>query len=519
MKKTIYLLSALVLLSVNFSCKKFLNVEPLSKLSGNNYWKTEGDAEGFAMGLYRSFREATMQSVLFEIGDTRCGWAIPSTKGYPPRIDFTYMATNNLKMAIAARADRSLPGYEANAINEWFQLNSRYDLIQKWAPFYKVIQSANIMVKEVAAMPDGAISPAKKKQYIAEAVFMRCLSYFFLVRLFGDVPYYTEAYNQEALPRTNMVKVLKGCLEDLGAVKNDLPWTYNDPTYKGIRAMRGGAIDLMMHLNMWCAGFDAGNAPTYYDQVDQLGNELQDIGVDQEKAYRLLPIEQTYLIMFGKSQEGLFEIQLSDNTGENTAKLRYKYSFSVVHNPFFASSDRPVSELVYNADFMKKIYPESGTDKRKTIWFDENIYDQTGVWQFYKFYNRAALVQFSDDNPIIFRLADAILLHAEALAELGRDGEAATLLNVIRARAGADLYPANPGEGKIKDAIFLERAKELMGEGHHFYDLVRTRKILDPKFTPNPLSFSAFQAGAWTWPIDASATINNPYMTLNNYWR
>ncbi len=58
-----------------------------------------------------------------------------------------------------------------------------------------------------------------------------------------------------------------------------------------------------------------------------------------------------------------------------------------------------------------------------------------------------------------------------------------------------------------------------MGEGHHFYDLVRTRKILDPKFTPNPLSFSAFQAGAWTWPIDASATINNPYMTLNNYWR
>ena len=105
-------------------------------------------------------------------------------------------------MAIAARADRSLPGYEANAINEWFQLNSRYDLIQKWLPFYKVIQSANIMVKEVATMPDASISPAKKKQFIAEAVFMRCLSYFFLVRLFGDVPYYTDAYNQEALPRT-----------------------------------------------------------------------------------------------------------------------------------------------------------------------------------------------------------------------------------------------------------------------------------------------------------------------------
>ncbi|ARS40612.1 hypothetical protein CA265_13460 [Sphingobacteriaceae bacterium GW460-11-11-14-LB5] len=518
MKKIIYILSVLLLLSVNFSCKKFLNVEPLSKLSGNNFWKNEKDVEGYDLGLYRLFREASMKNVLFEIGDTRCGWVIPSTKGYPPRIDFAYMATNNLKMAIAARADRSLPGYEANAINEWFQLRSRYDLIQKWMPFYKVIQSANIMVKEVEAMPDAAISPVKKKQFIAEAVFMRCLSYFFLVRLFGDVPYYTDAYNQEALPRTNMVKVLKGCLADLGAVKNDLPWTYSDPTFKGIRAMRGGALDLMMHMNMWCAGFDAANAIAYYNQVDELGNELQNIGVDQEKAYRLLPIEQTYLIMFGKSQEGLFEVQLSDNIGESVDDARYKYSFSVVHVPFF-NSDRPYSEMVYKSDYMKKIYPEGGTDKRKTVWFDETIYDETGTWQFYKFFNRAALVQSLDDNPIIFRLADAILLHAEALAELGRDGEAATLLNVIRARAGADLFPANPGEGKIKDAIFLERGKELMGEGHHFYDLVRTKKIIDPKFTPNPLSFSAFQAGAWTWPIDPSATINNPYMTLNNYWR
>ncbi|MBB6237507.1 hypothetical protein HDC90_002129 [Pedobacter sp. AK013] len=518
MKKIIYLLSALLLLSVNFSCKKFLNVEPLSKLSGNNYWKNEADVESYDLGLYRLFREASMKNVLFEIGDTRCGWVRSSVKNYPGRIDFDYMATNNLKMAIAARADRSLPGYEANAINEWFQLRSRYDLIQKWTPFYKVIQAANIMVKEVGEMPANVLTSEKKKQYIAEAVFMRCISYFFLTRLFGDVPYYTDAYNQEALPRTNMVKVFQNCLADLGAVKNDLPWTYSDPTFRGIRAMRGGAIDLMMHMNMWCAGFDPANATNYYNAVDQLGNELQDIGVDQQKAYRLIPIEQTYLIMFGKSQEGLFEVQLSDNTGESVADARYKYSFSVVHIPFFPS-DRPYSEMAYKSDYMKRIYPEDGTDKRKTIWFDENIYDESGLWQFYKFFNRAALVQSLDDNPIIFRLADAILLHAEALAELGRDGEAATLLNIIRARAGADLFPANPGEGKIKDAIFLERGKELMGEGHHFYDLVRTRRILDPKFTPNPLSFSAFQAGAWTWPIDPSATLNNPYMTLNNYWR
>lgn len=518
MKKILYILPLLLLLNINFGCKKFLNVEPLNKLSGNNYWKSEADVQSYDLGLYRLFREAAMKNVLFEIGDTRCGWAIPSGKGYPPRIDFTYMATNNLKLAIAARANRSLPGYEANAINEWFQLRSRYDLIQIWTPFYKVIQSANIMVKEVGDMPEGLISAEKKKQFIAEAVFMRCISYFFLTRLYGDVPYYTDAYNQDALPRTNMVKVFQKCLADLAAVKDDLPWTYGDPTFRGIRAMRGGALDLMMHMNMWCAGFDPANSTAYYNAVDGLGNELQNIGVDEQKAYRLLPIEQTYLVMFGKSQEGLFEVQLSDNTGESVDDARYKYSFSVVHTPFF-NSDRPQSELVYKTEYMKRIYPEGVSDRRKTIWFDENIYDETGIWQFYKFFNRAALVQSLDDNPIIFRLADAILLHAEALAELGRDAEAATLLNLIRARAGADLFPANPGEGKIKDAIFLERGKELMGEGHSFYDLVRTKKIMDPNWTPNPLSFSQFQAGAWTWPIDPSALVNNPYMTLNNYWR
>lgn len=73
MKKIIYILSVLLLLSVNFSCKKFLNVEPLSKLSGNNFWKNEKDVEGYDLGLYRLFREASMKNVLFEIGDTRCG--------------------------------------------------------------------------------------------------------------------------------------------------------------------------------------------------------------------------------------------------------------------------------------------------------------------------------------------------------------------------------------------------------------------------------------------------------------
>lgn len=517
MKRILYILPLLVLLIANPGCKKFLNVEPLTSLSGNNYWKTGKDAENFTKDVYRLFRAATMSSVMLALGDYRCGPAKSSGSAFPKRYDFDWMAKNDLKRTIAAPNDRSKPGYDP--YTQWFQQNARYDLIPDWTPFYKTIQAANILQKEVDQITEASFSEANRRQYKAEAVFVRCLSYFFLVRLFGDVPYYTNAYNQTPLPRTSMVTVLQKSLAELEPVKNDLPWTFQDPANRGVRGMRGGAIALMMHMNMWLAGFDASNAQSYYNEVDRLGTEIETIGEQQQRAYSLLPLNQSYLVSFGRSQEGLFEIQLSDNYGEVSGRERFKFSSSIVHRPFYPN-DRTYSELVYQTSYMKKIYPETVTDLRKTEWFDDTIYDEVGNFQFYKFFNRTAIRQGNDDNPIIFRYADVLLLHAEALAELGtKDDEAQALLNRIRARAGAELFPAEPGEGKLKDAIYYERCKELMGEGHYFYDLVRTRKILNAEYCYNPMSYSAFINGAWTWPIATKALNNNPYMTLNNYWQ
>lgn len=499
------------------SCKKLLNVEPVIKLSGNNFWRSEADAENFTNNIYRLFRNATMSSAMFAVGDERSAPVQCYSGAFPYRYDFDFLPANNLRALIAADATRLSPSYDP--YTEWWQRNARYDLIPDWTPFYKVIQSCNIMEKEIDLIPDGAISLAKKNRYKAEAVFMRSMSYYFLVRLFGDVPFYREAYEQKPLPRMNMVKVFNECVADLAKVKDDLPWTYGDPAFRGVRAMRGGALALMMHMNMWNAGFDEANARKYYTETVEWGEEIEEIGMNKEGAYKLIPIEQTYQIMFGRSQEGLFEIQLSDNYGEQTERERFKYSIGLVNKSFYARNDRTYSEMQYNPAYIKKIYPEDQVDKRKDIWFDANMYKNNGTMQFYKMFNRSALTQSSDDNPIVFRLADVILLHAEALAELGADDtKAADLLNVIRGRAGAELYPAEPGEGKLKDAIFWERCRELMGEGHYFYDLVRTKKILSSDYCYKVMSYSAFVNGAWTWPIHKNALKNNPYMTLNNYW-
>lgn len=88
---------------------------------------------------------------------------------------------------------------------------------------------------------------------------------------------------------------------------------------------------------------------------------------------------------------------------------------------------------------------------------------------------------------------------------------------MIRDRAGAKVY--NGGGGKaLQDAIFYEREKEMMGEGHLWYDLVRTGRVMDKNVTEDPLTQDQMDKGAWTWPISQSAVTNNPLVTRNQYW-
>ena len=116
--------------------------------------------------------------------------------------------------------------------------NVQADGIMSRREFYKVIQSANILIAEIGRT---SVPKTEAEAFKAEAVFMRSLAYFFLVRNFGDVPYYTDAYHQEPLPRTNMVTVLQAIASDLNQILVDdpdaayLPWAQVSLDKKAIR--------------------------------------------------------------------------------------------------------------------------------------------------------------------------------------------------------------------------------------------------------------------------------------------
>ncbi len=175
------------------------------------------------------------------------------------------------------------------------------------------------------------------------------------------------------------------------------------------------------------------------------------------------------------------------------------------------------SDLYFKKVLVEKIFPQALADKRRDLWFYlpyidnqtamfmkfSNVADPTGYWRF-------------EDNLIIFRYSDVLLLGAEALANIGNDAEAIALMNEVRTRAATPLY--DPSQGNLKDAIFWERQKELLGEGHRWFDFVRTGRVTDPSQIITSLTQDQFAQGAWTWPIDENARVNNPLITLNQYW-
>ena len=324
--KNIVLIMTLIVSCLFAGCDSLANKSE-DKLSGDDFWAqgNETNAEAFLLSIYNSFRNATMSQrpFLTYSGDMRCA-------------PITAYSTGDKYVAYLANNDMG-------ELRNTYPDDARGGLIMQWDVFYTAIQDANILLAEIDKVP--GMDELKRSRFKAEAIFMRSLSYFFIVRAFGDVPYYTNAYNEAPLPRTNMVIVLQNCLADLQPLLDDdpgaevLPWSYSSYSSKGIRASRGSVIALMMHINLWLVQFDAQNKEQYYRNVVSLGEELE----RNNGAYSLLDINRSSVIFAGGSDEGLFEIAQNINFNEifmMNAKFSDNVSYSCLNKsmPLFCYS-------------------------------------------------------------------------------------------------------------------------------------------------------------------------------------
>lgn len=512
MKKLIVTIVLVASCTWQFGCTDFLDVKPIDKLTGNNFYQSQSDVEANINDMYGMlYQKYTSTATAAATGEMRSGVVELNTE--PPDVCCNADAGKERYDVIPILAKNDLLA----AIDE-NRLWNEYDLreLTLWDEYYQVIQSANLLIDQLAeGIP--ALTEKETKRYDAEARFIRNFCYFFMVRLYGDVVYYEKAFQKEALPREGMVSVLNKCIEDLSAVWTALPESFEDPWQKGVRASQGAAIALLMHMNMWNAGFDEVNGgKMYYEATVALGEKLIESNV-----YRLLPIENFHLVTKGKSDESLFELYYSANYGNSPRNIVH-FVEPFIHFPYKQPYySNQTSFARFKTSYMTSLFPENIGDRRKELWFKGIYSDDFRQFQLLKFAGNIGKTRNEAGLPentfLIFRYAGVILLQAEALAELGKDGEAIKMLNIVRSRAGTEAY-SGPGGKELKDAIFIERAKELIGEGHHYFDLVRTKRILERNWAPNSLTPDQFNRGGWTWPVDRSALNNNPKMTLNNYW-
>lgn len=453
--KTIYKLFALFFLIGSTSCSEdVLEKDPISSFPAQGFYKTASDAQAGVYGIYDAMQSTFSRNFAFW-GEGRADAVQTNHSGEP-----LLLKQNNLNPT----------------------LNSA-----SWNSLYQTISRANYAIKYIPDVFEGESELGT--QLVGQARALRALSYFYAVRIWGDVPLITEPYesiNQEIfIGRTDQELVLdqieadllfasQNCREQFGGERDRLLIT------------KGGADAMLTHFYMW---------KKEYSKAIESAQRVMDNGM-----YSLVNISDwSKIFTTGFSNESIFEIGFNET---QTNMMRVLYALG-------SDSDYFPSEKFRNSF-------EEG-DLRQELIYDVTQEEPTKVWKFFGEGFNDESPDPSANNIVLFRLADIILLKAEAHNQLGEVEEALDLLNTIRVRAGLselDQAEASALYGDVQSAILQERLIELSFEGHRWFDLVRTGKAIEVMNPINGLSAE----GNLVWPIHENAINRNPNLQQNSFY-
>jgi tetratricopeptide (TPR) repeat protein len=322
---------------------------------------------------------------------------------------------------------------------------------------------------------------AGKEQILAEARFLRAYYNFELVKWFGPIPIKENRFalgDETSIPRSPVSEVYAFIESDLNAAVAELAETAPQVG----RVSLGAARALLGKVHLYQEEYQ--EAATALEAVINSGN------------YRL---EEDYDRIFETAGENgpgsVFEVQYTDAEGAGFGCLQCSegniaVGFNGIRNyagPVFDggfSFNVPVQEA-YDAF-------EPGDGRRDVAILDiEDWADQTGAsygtgYEHTGYYNRKYIARKGDsnigdqnltnpNNYRAIRYADVLLMAAEAFNALGQDEKARNYLNQVRRRAfGDEDHDISASGDALRDFILRERRLELVGEGHRFFDLVRT---------------------------------------------
>lgn len=409
-------------------------------------------------------------------------------------------------------------GYYADSITSQSQKKqSNLDPTQPrwgvWEEWYDLIAAANVVIKfsdQIDATRE------RKDYYLGQGYFYRAYAYFRIVQEFGDcVIIGLDADMEIARPKSPWTEVVDYALADAREAVRLLP-AYDKiknaqgegPRYKN-EPCNGAANALLAYLCAWKAG------GKYYAQPDQRDYDENALWEEAERActaiigsetgpatgvYQLVgtPEEVSTVVMRGNSSESVFEMhygafydEMKNNLGVPAFTTvvdgwALHSHYWVVSHEFFGEGMESVLESValIRAETAMEMFPEGDLRRDAYFWKLDSMSTEEASHGFaypYLYRNTLAVTSGTniggfdhfEYNTVLWRLADIYLLRAECRARLNKNTEAIADLNIVRQRANAKLYDASEYDGDLRYAIFKEREKELLFEGHRYFDIIR----------------------------------------------
>lgn len=474
------------------SCSDFLDILPMNDVVLENYWTEKADVTSAMSSCYETLWSSDVLTRMAVWGEMR---------------------SDNI------RGGSNVPNDMNEILKENLLPSNPYC---NWAKFYECINRCNIVchyAPKVQAI-DPNYTEDEMLANVAEAVTLRSLCYFYLIRTFRDVPYSTEPSIDDTqdyiLPATPFNAVLDSLINDLESIKgNAVRRYYTDESpnayVNSSKVTRWTVYALLADLYLWKGDWD--NAINYCDLVikykqqqykEMLEREgsvndislIDSIPMILEKPVGSTTCGNSYNEIFGtgNSFESIFELYIPGTSNQQNSLVSsyYMYNNNLLGRlvaPDFLFKDvatgsnntfkRTDGRAYESAELISSRYAITKYARTSVSYTTQNVTTEKDL----KLSSNSG--SGTSANWIIYRLSDMILIMAEALIERNGEGDldaAFALIDIVNKRANdavtgrsSTLKKTDYTDSKaaMEDLLIEERQREFVFEGKRWYDLVR----------------------------------------------
>ncbi len=467
-----------LLLGFSFSCSEnYLEETEEYNIDSENYFNSEEDYYNALIGVYDVLQSTYVNVLLGEIA-----------------------SDNTLSGGESAN---DVIGFQQVDEMTHTPVNDNLDDVWDWN--FAGVQRANYMLEfQDKTEFEG------RETIIAEVRFLRAYFTFELLKWFGPIPLKGDERfalgDETSIPRASEEEVYAQIESDLQFAIDNLDYTAPEIG----RATKGAAMALL------------GKTHLYQEEFDESANVLTEL--INNGPYALADFETLFEQEGENNEESVFEVQYTGEEGAGFGCLQCSEGNVAVGFQGIRNYSGPVFESGFSFNLPTRetydMFSEDDIRRDLSVLDIEAWAAETGATyaEGYKhtgYFNRKYLPRENDNvgdanltqpnNYRAIRYADVLLMAAEALNRGGiDDSQARNYLNEVRERA--DLDEVDASGNALTEAIYDERRKELVGEGHRFFDLIRTGRAANniDGFTtgknelfPIPLEEIEFSQGNW----------------------